>query len=92
MCFSFKCGNVATFGENNSNCSALNNLGKQFKLDTGAPFEKGEAMGNEREQTTIRLPAELKEQLQWEADSLGVPLHDLIVFILWKGLRCTPPR
>lgn len=44
------------------------------------------------EQTTIRLPAELKEQLQREADSLGVPLHDLIVFILWKGLRCTPPR
>ena len=44
------------------------------------------------EQTTIRLPAELKNQLQREADSLGVPLHDLIVFILRKGLRCTPPR
>ena len=91
MCFSFKCDTGVTFGENNSNCSPVNNL-RKGKFRTGAEFEKGEAMGNEREQTTIRLPAELKDQLQREADSLGVPLHDLIVFILWEGLRCTPPR
>ena len=35
----------------------------------------------EREQTTIRLPAELKEQLQKEADSRGYPLKDLLIFI-----------
>ena len=92
MCFSFKCDTGVTFGENNSNWTTLSNLGKQFKFCNVAEFEKGEAMGNEREQTTIRLPAELKDQLQREADSLGVPLHDLIVFILWEGLRCTPPR
>ncbi len=36
----------------------------------------------ERTQTTIRLPAELKERLAEEADRLGVTLKDLIVFIL----------
>ena len=46
----------------------------------------------EREQTTIRLPAELKEQLQQEADRRGITLHDLIVFILWKGLQHTAPE
>jgi hypothetical protein len=39
----------------------------------------------ERTQTTIRLPAGLKEQLQQEADRRGVCLHDLIVFILWRA-------
>lgn len=37
----------------------------------------------EREQTTIRLPSELKEQLQKEADHKGYTIRDLIVFILW---------
>jgi len=37
----------------------------------------------ELEQTTIRLPAELKEQLQREADRRGYTVTDLIVFILW---------
>lgn len=46
----------------------------------------------EREQTTIRLPAGLKEQLQREADRRGITLHDLIVFILWKGLQYTVPE
>ncbi len=40
----------------------------------------------EREQTTIRLPAGLKNRLQQEADKQGITLHDLIVFILWKEL------
>lgn len=47
---------------------------------------------SEREQTTIRLPAELKEELQREADRQGVTLHDLIVFILWKELQHTVPE
>lgn len=37
MCFSFKCGNVATFGENNSNRATLHDLGKG-KCCTGATF------------------------------------------------------
>lgn len=36
-----------------------------------------------REQITIRLPAELKEQLQQEADKRGYTITDLILFILW---------
>lgn len=45
-----------------------------------------------REQTTIRLPVELKGELQREADRRGLTLHDLIVFILWQGLKCTAPE
>lgn len=37
----------------------------------------------EKEQITIRLPKELKEQLQWEADRRGYTITDLILFILW---------
>lgn len=36
----------------------------------------------EREQTTIRLPGELKDELQREAERRGYPAKDLIVFIL----------
>lgn len=46
----------------------------------------------ERERTTIRLPAGLKDQLQREADRRGITLHDLIVFILWKYLQHTVPE
>lgn len=35
-----------------------------------------------KEQTTIRLPAELKEMLQQEADRLGYTTKDLIIIIL----------
>ena len=35
-----------------------------------------------KEQTTIRLPAELKEKLQQEASDRGYTLKDLIVIIL----------
>lgn len=41
----------------------------------------------ERAQTTIRLPVELKEQLQREAKEKGYTLRDLIVFILWDYFR-----
>lgn len=44
----------------------------------------GERM--EREQTTIRLPAELKEQLQQEADKLGISFNGLVVSFIRKGL------
>ena len=45
-----------------------------------------------REQTAIRLPDKLKEQLQQEADRRGITLHDLIVFILWDGQLHTAPE
>ena len=40
----------------------------------------------EREQTTIRLPAELKERLQQEADKLGVSFNGLVIEYLRQGL------
>lgn len=46
----------------------------------------------ERTQTTIRLPAELKEQIQRKADERGVTTHDLILFILWGWMRHTVPE
>ena len=36
----------------------------------------------EREQTTIRLPSELKEQLQKEADKLGVSFNEMVMIII----------
>lgn len=36
----------------------------------------------EREQTTIRLPAELKEVLQQEADRMGMSFNALLIMIL----------
>lgn len=38
----------------------------------------------EREQTTIRLPAELKEKLQREAHERGYTITDLILLILHR--------
>jgi len=35
----------------------------------------------EREQTTIRLPAELKEKLQQEADRKGISFNAMVVSI-----------
>ena len=46
----------------------------------------------DREQTIIRLPSELLEQLRREADLGGITLHDLMVFTLWKGLQCIVPK
>ena len=45
-----------------------------------------EALTN-REQTTIRLPAELKEQLQQEADRRGISFNALVLILIDKGLR-----
>lgn len=41
----------------------------------------------EREQTTIRLPADMKEQLQREADKRGYSFNGLIVEYLRQGLE-----
>lgn len=46
----------------------------------------------EREQTTIRLPAELKEKLQQEAEKLGYTLKDLVMFILNNYFQSTSPK
>lgn len=40
-----------------------------------------------REQTTIRLPAELKSKLQQEADRRGISFNALILILIDKGLR-----
>lgn len=37
---------------------------------------------SDREQTTIRLPTELKEKLQREADQKGISFNALILMIL----------
>lgn len=41
----------------------------------------------DREQTTIRLPAELKERLQQEADKRNQSFNGLINFLLAKGIE-----
>lgn len=43
-------------------------------------------------QTTIRLPNELMEQLQREAERRGQPMKDLLMFILWEFVQssCEP--
>lgn len=40
-----------------------------------------------REQTTLRLPAELKEKLQVEAERMGIPLKDLMIIIVENYLQ-----
>ena len=40
----------------------------------------------EREQTTIRLPADLKEKIQQEADKAGQSLNAEIIILLRKAL------
>jgi len=39
----------------------------------------------EREQTTIRLPKELKEQLQQEADRKGISFNAYFLLLIDKG-------
>jgi predicted HicB family RNase H-like nuclease len=41
----------------------------------------------EREQTTIRLPADLKERLQREADRRGFSFNGLVIELLRCGLE-----
>lgn len=46
-------------------------------------------MGGDIEQTTIRLPAALKEQLQQEADKRGYTVKDFILFIVYQYFQNT---
>lgn len=39
----------------------------------------------EREQTTIRLPAELNEKLQQEADRMGISFNAYVLILIDKG-------
>lgn len=41
----------------------------------------------EREQITIRLPAELKEQVQKQADEMGYSFNGMVVALIRKGLE-----
>lgn len=41
----------------------------------------------EREQTTIRLSAELKERIQRKADGLGISFNSTVIILLRKGLE-----
>ena len=43
----------------------------------------------EREQTTIRLPAELKEQLQQEAEKFGISFNSYVLILIDKGRQCS---
>lgn len=49
-------------------------------------------MRETREQTTIRLPAELMEQLKQEAEEKGYTVNDLVMFILWDYLKSVVPE
>ncbi|WP_353958286.1 ribbon-helix-helix protein, CopG family [Bacteroides acidifaciens] len=40
----------------------------------------------EREQVTIRLPAELKERIQQKADAMGISFNALVIILLRKSL------
>lgn len=40
-----------------------------------------------REQTTIRLPAELKEKVQQEANAKGKSYNNLVEIILYSWIR-----
>lgn len=40
-----------------------------------------------REQITIRLPSELKEEIQREADKIGLSFNAEVIVLLWKALE-----
>lgn len=46
----------------------------------------------EREQTTIRLPAELKGQLQWEADRRGDSFNETVIRLIQAGWKAESHR
>lgn len=41
----------------------------------------------QREQTTIRLPAELKERVQRQADEMGHSFNSAVLYLIDKGLE-----
>lgn len=40
-----------------------------------------------KEQLTIRLPAELKEKIQAEADEKGISINAVVIILILKGLE-----
>lgn len=44
-------------------------------------------MNNNRTQITIRLPSDLKEQIQKQADEMGVSFNAMLIILLHKGLE-----
>lgn len=46
----------------------------------------------DREQTTIRLPKNLKEKLSLKAAKIGVPIKDLLIFIIYRHFENTAPK
>ena len=48
---------------------------------------KGEEGMKLREQTTIRLPAELKERVQQEAERLGISFNELVMLAINKFIQ-----
>ena len=40
----------------------------------------------EREQTTIRLPSDLKEQIQKQADEMGISFNGMVLELIRQGL------
>ena len=45
-------------------------------------------MKQSKEQTTIRLPAELMEQLKQEAAQMGISFNAYVLMLIDKGRRC----
>lgn len=46
----------------------------------------------EKEQTTIRLPAELLQQLRKQADEMGVSFNELVMIAINEFLNYSNPR
>lgn len=63
------------------------------KIDYSQNGERGKGCGSdrrcaaEREQTTVRLPSELKRQIQREADDQGQSFNTEVVILLRKALE-----
>lgn len=47
-------------------------------------------MKQEKEQTTIRLPAELKEELMKEAQNLGYSFNEYLIVLICTARQCRP--
>ena len=47
-------------------------------------MRKTKKVDGDREQTTLRLPSELLEELRRQAQERGYTVHDLTMFILWE--------
>ena len=50
-------------------------------------MKRGETEKLEKEQTTLRLPADLKEQLAREAEKQGMGFNALVLIIIQEYLR-----